>query len=65
MFINVACVLHVFDITPPLGQDGRPIRIEHVLSDTLVSCVPCHSRSDGGESLTRLLQPPRGLSVHY
>ena len=39
MFINVACVLHVFDITPPIGQDGRPIKIEHVLSDTLVSCV--------------------------
>ncbi|KAM5536769.1 hypothetical protein V8D89_009487 [Ganoderma adspersum] len=37
VFINVACVLHVFDITPPVGEDGRPIKIEHVLSDTLVS----------------------------
>ncbi|KAI1792486.1 cytochrome P450 [Ganoderma leucocontextum] len=37
LFINVACVLHVFDIGPPLGEDGRPIKIEHVQTDTLVS----------------------------
>ena len=40
LFLSVACLLHVFDITPPLGEDGRPIKIEHVQSDTLISCVP-------------------------
>lgn len=37
LFINAACVLHVFDIGPPLGDDGRPIKIEHVQTDSLVS----------------------------
>ena len=27
-FINVASVLHVFDITPPLDETGKPIVIE-------------------------------------
>ncbi len=39
LFISIACALHVLDITPPLGEDGRPMKIEHVQSDTLVSCV--------------------------
>ncbi|KAM5536777.1 hypothetical protein V8D89_009495 [Ganoderma adspersum] len=37
LFINIACVLHVFDITPPLGEDGRPMKINYVQSDTLIS----------------------------
>ncbi|TBU30022.1 cytochrome P450 [Dichomitus squalens] len=28
LFIFVACVLQVFDINPPLDEDGRPIRVE-------------------------------------
>lgn len=39
LFVNVACVLHVFDIQPPIGDDGLPIKVEHVQSDTFVSCV--------------------------
>ena len=37
LFINIACILHVFDIGPPLGNDGLPIEIKHVQSDTLAS----------------------------
>ena len=28
LFVNVAMVLHVFDITPPIDKDGRMIKIE-------------------------------------
>ncbi|PIL29427.1 cytochrome P450 [Ganoderma sinense ZZ0214-1] len=37
VFISVACALHVFNIGPPRGDDGRPIKIEHVQSNTLAS----------------------------
>ena len=37
LFINTASVLHVFDIMPPLDQDGRPIRIEPRMTDGLVT----------------------------
>ena len=63
LFISVACTLHVFDIGPPLGDDGHPIKIEHVQSDTLASCVP--SSRTLLKSLMSLLQVPRGLSMHY
>ena len=39
LFINIACVLHVFYITPPLGEDVRPMHIEYIQSDTLISWV--------------------------
>ncbi|RDX50378.1 cytochrome P450 [Lentinus brumalis] len=37
LFINIAMLLHVFDITPPLDKDGKPIAIELKMSDSLVS----------------------------
>ncbi|EJF61737.1 cytochrome P450 [Dichomitus squalens] len=33
LFINVASALHVFDITPPLGADGKPIKVEYSMTD--------------------------------
>ncbi|TBU24748.1 cytochrome P450 [Dichomitus squalens] len=33
MFINVASALHVFDITPPLGGDGKSIKVEYNMTD--------------------------------
>ena len=39
LFINVACALHVFDITPPLGEDGRPIEIKRGHTDGVISYV--------------------------
>ena len=62
LFISVACALHVFDIGPPLGDDGRPIKSEHVQSDTLASCVL--SFETMSKPLTSVLQLPRGLSLH-
>ena len=32
LFIFIASVLHVFDILPPLGDDGRPVLPEPVFS---------------------------------
>ncbi|KAM5536771.1 hypothetical protein V8D89_009489 [Ganoderma adspersum] len=37
LFINVASVLHGFDITPPLDEDGRPITVHHSQSAGLAS----------------------------
>ncbi|TBU63494.1 cytochrome P450 [Dichomitus squalens] len=37
LFINVACALHVFDITQPLGEDGQPIEIKPGHTDSLIS----------------------------
>ncbi|TBU24744.1 cytochrome P450 [Dichomitus squalens] len=37
LFINVACALHVFDITQPLGEDGQPIEIKLGHTDSLIS----------------------------
>ncbi len=37
-------LLHVFDITPPLDKDGKPIAIELKMSDSLVSYVYLHFR---------------------
>ena len=28
MFVVIAMVLHVFDITPPLDKEGNPVAIE-------------------------------------
>ena len=65
LFINIACVLHVFDITPPLGEDGLPMIINHVQSDTLISWVPFRELHILEESLTGVSQLPRGLSLHH
>ncbi|KAI0705410.1 CyP450 monooxygenase [Earliella scabrosa] len=37
LFINVASVLHVFDITPPLTKDGQPVTITPNMTDGLLS----------------------------
>ncbi|KAI0767311.1 CyP450 monooxygenase [Fomes fomentarius] len=37
LFINIASALHVFDITPPLDDDGRPVKIEPRMSDGIVT----------------------------
>ncbi|KAI0767308.1 CyP450 monooxygenase [Fomes fomentarius] len=37
LFINIASALHVFDITPPLDESGRPIKIEPRMSDGMVT----------------------------
>ena len=42
IFINIASVLHVFDITPPLDHNGQPIKIHPRMSDGLVSYVLLH-----------------------
>lgn len=41
LFINTASLLHVFDITPPLDEDGKPIKIHPTMSDGLVTWVQC------------------------
>ncbi|KAI0690874.1 cytochrome P450 [Cerioporus squamosus] len=37
LFINVAALLHVFDITPPVDENGREIHIEPRMADCVVS----------------------------
>ncbi|KAI0767315.1 cytochrome P450 [Fomes fomentarius] len=37
LFINVASMLHVFDITPPLDENGDPIAIRPAMSDGLLT----------------------------
>ncbi|TBU63516.1 O-methylsterigmatocystin oxidoreductase [Dichomitus squalens] len=37
LFINVACAIHVFDITPPLGEDGLPIEVKQGHTGGLIS----------------------------
>ncbi|TBU24770.1 cytochrome P450 [Dichomitus squalens] len=37
VFINVACALHVFNITPPLGEDGLPIEVKQGHTDSFLS----------------------------
>ncbi|KAI0752761.1 cytochrome P450 [Daedaleopsis nitida] len=37
LFINTASLLHVFDITPPVDEDGNPVKIVPQMSDGLVS----------------------------
>ena len=64
LFINVACMLHVFDITPPIGEDGHPVKTEYVQSDTLVSCVFCKPSDSAKGPVDDILQLPRRLSLH-
>ncbi len=37
LFVNIASALHVFNITPPLDDSGRPIKIEPCMSDGMVT----------------------------
>lgn len=37
MLINLASVIHVFDITPPLDEHGQPIRIVPEATDGFLS----------------------------
>ncbi|TBU44099.1 cytochrome P450 [Dichomitus squalens] len=58
LFITVASALHVFNITPPLGGDGKPIKVEHKMTDGTVSYpedVRCtvRPRSPAAEALIR------------
>ena len=39
LFINVAMVLHVFDISPPLDKDGKAMNINPQMTNGLLSCV--------------------------
>ena len=76
LFINVASVLHGFNVTPPLDADGLLIAIQHSQTAGLVSCVPFRvgsgARSDIGNlcfAVTRktvgvLLNPGRPRPQH-
>ncbi|RPD57201.1 CyP450 monooxygenase [Lentinus tigrinus ALCF2SS1-7] len=37
LFINIAAMLHVFDISPPLDERGEEIAIEPIMSDCIMS----------------------------
>ncbi|KAI0715642.1 O-methylsterigmatocystin oxidoreductase [Cerioporus squamosus] len=37
LFINIAALLHVFDITPPLDENGNQIKIEPSMTDCMVA----------------------------
>ncbi|KAH9924289.1 CyP450 monooxygenase [Epithele typhae] len=37
LFINMATVLHVFDISPPPDEDGKPVRIEPRMTNGIMS----------------------------
>ncbi|KAI9058209.1 cytochrome P450 [Trametes sanguinea] len=37
LFINIASLLHVFDITPPLDENGQPIRVKYEMSHGITS----------------------------
>lgn len=37
LFINIAMVLHVFDITPPLDENGRVTPIQLKMTNRIVS----------------------------
>ncbi len=47
LFISVASVLHVFDITPPVDEKGRAIKIEPRVTNGLVWYVQASSQNAG------------------
>ena len=65
LLLNIASVLHVFDISPPLDDNGSPFVVEHLMSDGFLSLVfpivpsGCSNQYDGG------MQLPGGLPMHY
>lgn len=42
LFITVASVLHVFDISPPLDADGAPIPVKFEQTHGIISSVHPH-----------------------
>ena len=39
LFINIAMILHVFDISPPLDKDGKAMTVNPQMTNGLLSCV--------------------------
>ena len=39
LFIHIASLLHVFNVGPPLGEGGKPIKIKFEQSDGFLSYV--------------------------
>ncbi|TBU45543.1 cytochrome P450 [Dichomitus squalens] len=37
LLLNIASVLHIFNISPPLDNDGRPLTIKHDMTDGFLS----------------------------
>ncbi|KAJ2985134.1 hypothetical protein NUW54_g10252 [Trametes sanguinea] len=66
LFILIASVLHVYNIEPPLGEDGRPIKIDHEQCHGFLSypenfaCV-VKPRSEKAVALIRRSRPAKGL----
>ncbi|KAJ8454613.1 hypothetical protein ONZ51_g12927 [Trametes cubensis] len=61
LFINIASALHVFDISLPLGDNGKPITVEYKETHGLLSRpenLPCvvKPRSAAAEALIREVQ---------
>ncbi|KAI9058131.1 cytochrome P450 [Trametes sanguinea] len=62
LFIAIASVLHVFEIVPPLDEDGRPVKVEYEQCHGFLSypenfaCV-VKPRSEDAISLIRGLRP--------
>ncbi|KAI0325904.1 cytochrome P450 [Cubamyces sp. BRFM 1775] len=58
LFINIASVLHVFDIMPAVDESGSPIPVEHKVTTGMVSTVEpfkytVQPRSTAAEALVR------------
>ncbi len=65
LFITVASVLHVFDITSPVDDRGSPVQVTHGMEDGLSSCVGFYRSRVLVVVLNSLhTQTPIGLSVH-
>ncbi|KAI0333733.1 cytochrome P450 [Cubamyces sp. BRFM 1775] len=68
LFINIASILHVFDISPPLDDNGKPIPIEYTETHGLQSrpenlrCV-MKPRSSAAEALIREAQRTAALTA--
>ena len=43
LFINIASLLHVFDIKPAVDERGATIPVKYSMTSGLVSYVPAHS----------------------
>ncbi|KAJ8463003.1 hypothetical protein ONZ51_g10545 [Trametes cubensis] len=68
LFMNIASILHVFDISLPLDDDGKPISIEYTETHGMLSrpedlrCT-IKPRSAAAEALIREAQRAAGLSA--
>ncbi|KAH9929054.1 cytochrome P450 [Epithele typhae] len=43
IFINIASILHVFDVTPPVDDNGRPVNVVYEATEGIIS-YPVDSR---------------------